>query len=378
MRIFADKAIPALESNLLRILKHDEFSLTLFSDDQFETLNQDTIDVLLIRSPTKINQNTLTNHKIKFIGSATAGIDHLDTVFLDDLGIKWAHAPGCNAWSVVHYVMSALEVIYQEGLGTVSNGVGIIGYGNIGKRLATTLETLKIPFSIYDPYLLDLKKYSLEKVFNHDVITLHVPLTQKGAYPTFHMIDSNELGVLKNKNLINTSRGGVINEAVISNEHYINLVLDVWESEPTVQEEYFNTVFLYTPHIAGYSLDGKENGTKIITERLGIFLGRSLDTRHFETERKFFNAEEIVAFQREYHASSFPRGFFSAQLNLSNQMQAFKLLHQAGNSLSKIRSKHLPRRDFNNYSISGKNLNELELLSKLTLLPKTSMKEPGC
>ncbi|MEY2973213.1 MAG: hypothetical protein RI886_990, partial [Pseudomonadota bacterium] len=244
MRIFADKAIPALESNLLRILKHDEFSLTLFSDDQFETLNQDTIDVLLIRSPTKINQNTLTNHKIKFIGSATAGIDHLDTVFLDDLGIKWAHAPGCNAWSVVHYVMSALEVIYQEGLGTVSNGVGIIGYGNIGKRLATTLETLKIPFSIYDPYLLDLKKYSLEKVFNHDVITLHVPLTQKGAYPTFHMIDSNELGVLKNKSLINTSRGGVINEAVISNEHYINLVLDVWESEPTVQEEYFNTVFL--------------------------------------------------------------------------------------------------------------------------------------
>ena len=227
MRIFADKAIPALESNLLRILKQDEFSLTLFSDDQFETLNQDAIDVLFIRSPTKINENTLTNHDIKFIGSATAGIDHLDTVFLDDLGIKWANAPGCNAWSVVHYVMSALEAIYQEGLGIVSNGVGIIGYGNIGKRLATTLEALKIPFSVYDPFLLDLKKHPIEDVFNHDVITLHVPLTLEGAYPTFHMIDSKELGMLKNKNLINTSRGGVINEAAISEEHHINLVLEI-------------------------------------------------------------------------------------------------------------------------------------------------------
>ena len=365
MHIAADSAIPHLESNLKRVLSEQEFSLSYFKNSEFRTLNQEDIDILLIRSTTKINESTLKSNSIKFIGSATSGIDHIDTKFLERQGIKWAHAPGCNAWSVVHYVMSALEIVYTQGLATVSNGIGIVGYGNIETKLESILKSLSIPYTLYDPIALPSSTESLEDVFDHDVVSLHVPLTKTGDFPTYHMIDSKELKQLEFKTLINTSRGEVINENILDDFTSMNLITDVWEKEPIIEEKFFEKALVYTPHIAGYSLDGKRNGTKIISEALAEFLGKPIADEIVNLPERKFGKEEFLGFQEQYHSCSFPIGLFSADLDLIKLMDLFKKDAEAGLNLSSIRAKHPPRRDFIHYSLLGEKLEDLEILSRL-------------
>ena len=365
MHIVADSAIPHLESSLKRLLSEQEFSLSYFNNSEFRTLNQNDIDILLIRSPTKINEATLKSNSIKFIGSATSGMDHIDTKFLERQGIQWAHAPGCNAWSVVHYVMSALEIIYTQGLATISNGIGIVGYGNIGTKLESVLKVLGIPYTIYDPIALPSSTKSLKDIFDHDVVSLHVPLTKTGEFPTYHMIDSKELQQLEFKTLINTSRGGVINESVLDDFTSMNFIADVWENEPTIEGKFFEKALVYTPHIAGYSLDGKSNGTQIITKALAEFLGKPFADEVINLPERTFGEEEFLGFQEQCHSCSFPIGLFSAELDLIKLMDLFKKDAEAGLNLSSIRAKHPPRRDFIHYSLLGEKLEDLEILSRL-------------
>ena len=365
MRIVADSAIPHLESNLIRVLPEQEFSLSYFKNGEFSSLNQEDIDILLIRSTTKINEVTLKSNSIKFIGSATSGMDHIDTKFLERQGIKWAHAPGCNAWSVVHYVMSALEIIYTQGLATISNGIGIVGYGNIGTKLESVLKALSIPYTLYDPLVLLSSTKSLEDVLDHDVVSLHVPLTNTGQFPTYHMIDHKELQQLEFKTLINTSRGGVINESILDDFPSINLIADVWEKEPTIEEKFFEQALVYTPHIAGYSLDGKCNGTQIISEALAEFLGKTIVDEIADLPERKFGKEEFLRFQEQCHSCSFPVGLFSHELDLIKLMDSFKKDAGAGLNLSSIRAKHPPRRDFIHYSLLGETLEDLKILSRV-------------
>ncbi|MEK9649501.1 MAG: 4-phosphoerythronate dehydrogenase [Gammaproteobacteria bacterium] len=365
MHLAADRAIPDLELNLLKLFDKQEFNITYFQGDEFSYLDQKDIDILLIRSTTKINETTLNNHSIKFIGSVTSGIDHLDINFLKQIGIEWGHAPGCNAWSVVHYVMSALEVIYSQGLGTIGNGVGIVGYGNIGSRLASVLKALRIPYSVFDPFVFSSSSQSIKDALCHDVVTLHVPLSYTGNFPTYHLINRKELEELKFKTLINTSRGGVINESILNEFSSINLILDVWEQEPVIEERFFRESFLYTPHIAGYSIDGKNNGTRMIIQALASFLGRSISNELISIPGKQISKAEFLKFQENFHSYSFPTGLFSKSLDLFEIMYSFKQDFERGESLSSIREKHPPRRDFIHDTFMGEKLENLEILSKL-------------
>jgi len=236
-------------------------------------------DVLLVRSITKVNEGLLSKaDNIKFVGTATIGVDHIDQTYLQSRGIAFSSAPGCNAISVAEYVISSLVVLaerYQLNLFDMT--VGIVGAGNTGTRLTEKLDALGIKYLLCDPLLEcsgDKRTFhSLESVLSCDVISLHVPKTSSGDYPTFHLLDEQRLSQLsKNQILINACRGEVVdNKALLKLKqagHPLKLVLDVWENEPTILEELISYCEITTAHIAGYSFEGKARGTEMLYQAL--------------------------------------------------------------------------------------------------------------
>jgi erythronate-4-phosphate dehydrogenase len=238
-------------------------------------------DILLVRSVTPVNRNLLHGSRVRFVATATIGVDHLDTDYLDAMGIGWSSAPGSNANSVVDYVVSALCRL--EGvLASLLAGarVGIIGMGNVGGRLYQRLDGLGIDCRGFDP-LIPQNRYpvltTLSEVLDCEVICCHTPLTADGLHATHHMIDHGVLSQLKQGTvLINAGRGGVIdNEALLkalSARDDLRVVLDVWEGEPAIDADLLALVNYGTAHIAGYSLEGKLAGTEMIYQACCRFL----------------------------------------------------------------------------------------------------------
>jgi len=242
-----------------------------------EISQQDLVDAdaLLVRTVTQVNKELVGNTSVKFVGSASSGFDHIDKLILEEKGIHFEHAPGCNANAVVDYFFAALawfNLNYQ--VDWQKKTVGIIGAGNVGSRLAARLQKLGMDFSIYDPFLhsdheLAPSFASLENVLQHDIITLHTPLTYTGDYPTHHLLNRKRLAGLKNDALlINACRGEVVdNQAlleILQETSDLKVALDVWELEPGINPALLDKVQIGTPHIAGYSTNGKLNGTRKI------------------------------------------------------------------------------------------------------------------
>ena len=250
-------------------------------------------DALLIRSVTPINAELLEgNDSVKYVGSATIGTDHVDQDYLRQRGIHFSNAAGCSKHSVAQYVLTAifnLRPQYWRGNNSdVSDSqampvkLGIIGLGNIGSTLAGYAADLGWQVLGYDPLLpaSDINNASFEQVLSEsDAISLHVPLTRVGDsdYPTYHLIDKQALAKIANGTiLINSARGPVINEADLlrhlERDTQRQVVLDVFEHEPVVSVELLNQLTIATPHIAGYTLEGKLRGTQIIfDEFLTVF-----------------------------------------------------------------------------------------------------------
>ncbi len=229
--------------------------------------------MLLVRSVTRVDAALLEGSEVKFVASATVGIDHIDTDYLKANNIGFAYAPGSNADSVAEYVLSALCVISGWGKRPLTDlTLGIIGVGNIGSRVFRHAITLGMNVILCDPpknRLLHSELYRpLKEVFERaDIISLHVPLTTAGEDATFQMVNRNFLAsVKKGAVLINTSRGKVVDEAALLDRRKDlgGLVLDVWENEPAINPDLVNVTDIATPHIAGYSFDGKVRGTKAL------------------------------------------------------------------------------------------------------------------
>jgi erythronate-4-phosphate dehydrogenase len=244
-------------------------------------------DVLLVRSITTVDRNLLQNTPIQFVGTATIGTDHIDTAYLREAGIVYASAAGCNAVAVAEYVLTAIARLAIEKAMTFSNStIGIVGAGNIGKRVMRMAHAIGMEVLRNDPPLQRLtgspKYRDLDALMEADFLTLHVPLNMKGVDKTCHLFDNNRLQKLRSDTvLINTSRGPVIdNKALLhwaKKHRQAKLILDVWENEPGINVELLARTSLGTPHIAGYSLEGKINGTQIIYQALCRHLGRSHD-----------------------------------------------------------------------------------------------------
>ncbi len=240
-------------------------------------------DALLVRSVTSVNESLLRGSNVKFVGTCTIGTDHIDQAYLQAQGIGFSSSPGCNAYGVVDYVISALvRLSMQQDFDLSTRCVGVVGVGNVGSRLKARLEAMGIRCLCCDPLHDDQNIPGLvhldELIAESDIISLHTPLTKNGGHPTFHLFNAENLPKLKPGSIfINTSRGAVVDNraltTLLSQRKDITAVMDVWEGEPDISLPLLDHVALATPHIAGYSLDGKINGTRMVYQALCRYFG---------------------------------------------------------------------------------------------------------
>ena len=241
-------------------------------------------DVLLVRSVTKVDRDLLEGSAVRFVGTCTIGTDHLALDYFHQEGIQWSSAPGCNARGVVDYVLGSLLTLAEiEGADLNQRTYGVVGAGEVGGRLVNVLKGLGFNVLVCDPprQAAEGGDYvSLEQIIERcDVISLHTPLDKSAENATWHLLDQQRLNQLKHGTwLINASRGPVIDNnalrEVLSQREDLQAVLDVWEAEPQVDVELADLCVLATPHIAGYSLDGKQRGTAQIYQAFCDFLGQ--------------------------------------------------------------------------------------------------------
>ncbi len=245
-------------------------------------------DALITRTRTRCDRHMLEGTKVRFIASATIGYDHIDTEYCAKEGIAWTNAPGCNAASVRQYLVSTLLYLASEkGLKLKGLTMGVIGVGNVGSRVAKAAEALGIKVLLNDPPRArkegDKEFVSLDEILTRsDIITLHVPLNRGGEDNTFHMVDEEFIRkAKKGVILVNSSRGPVVSEPDlvegIKSGRISDAVLDVYEGEPHINPELHELLSLATPHIAGYSLDGKANGTGMAVSAVSKYFGLGLD-----------------------------------------------------------------------------------------------------
>jgi erythronate-4-phosphate dehydrogenase len=240
-------------------------------------------DMLLVRSVTRVNAELLEGTPVRFVATATSGVDHVDTDYLRARSIEFADAPGSNAESVADYVIAAVllrlaaEERRAEGL-----TVGIIGCGQVGSRVAQKCDALGMCCVLNDPPLQDAtgdpRYVDIDAALDADVVTLHVPLTDGGQYPTRHLIDTTRLQRMRpDALLINTARGGVVDESALLRHLYarsaMQAVIDCWENEPGISRKLLARAVLATAHIAGYSYDGKLRATEMIYQAACRFVG---------------------------------------------------------------------------------------------------------
>ena len=274
MKIVVDDKIPYI-SEKLTLLADEVVALRgvdITADDVKDA------DALVVRTRTRCNEQLLKNSRVEFVATATIGFDHIDTAYMERAGIHWTNCPGCNAASVAQYVECSLLLLEREkGLFLRQSTIGIVGCGHVGSKVKAVAERLGMRVLVCDPPLEQktANSYvSLDVIEREsDVITFHVPLTRDGEYATIHMADNAFFHrVPRVPYIINTSRGEVVdNDALLAalNEGRVrDAVIDVWEHEPQLNLQLLQRVFIGTPHIAGYSADGKVNADNMVIDAL--------------------------------------------------------------------------------------------------------------
>lgn len=266
MKIIIDDKIPYMQEALREIAVEDIYKkgADICSSDVRDA------DALIVRTRTRCDERLLAGSTVKFIATATIGYDHLDTAYLDKAGIAWTNCPGCNASSVAQYVRSVLLLLADEqGLNLSEATLGVVGCGHVGSLVCKVGSELGMRVLVCDPPLGNPGFVSMAEIEQQaDVITFHVPLTDTGRYATRHMADEAFFSRLWRKPfVINSSRGGVIDEKAL--HHALDsgkvsqAIIDTWENEPLIDLTLLNKVYIGTPHIAGYSADGKANATNM-------------------------------------------------------------------------------------------------------------------
>ncbi|WP_333494401.1 4-phosphoerythronate dehydrogenase PdxB [Kluyvera sp. CHPC 1.251] len=330
-------------------------------------------DALMVRSVTKVNEALLGDKAIKFVGTATAGTDHVDQPWLAQAGIGFSAAPGCNAIAVVEYVFSALLMLAErDGFALADRTVGIVGVGNVGGRLHKRLEALGIKTLLCDPPRADNGDEgdfrSLDElVAEADVITFHTPLYKEGQYKSLHLADETLIRRLKPGTiLINACRGPVVDNAALLKcleaGQKLSVVLDVWEPEPDLNLALLDNVDLGTSHIAGYTLEGKARGT----------------TQVFEAYSQFIGQPQEVALSTLLPAPEFGRISLHGPLDQPTLKRLVHLVYDvrrddaplrkvAGipGEFDKLRKNYLERREWSSLTVECDDADAAELLQKL-------------
>lgn len=278
MKIIIDDKIPYIREAVTKIAEQ----VTYVSGRDFTPELVRDADALIIRTRTYCNRELLEGSRVKFIATATIGYDHIDTEYCLQAGINWTNAPGCNSESVAQYLQSTLILLQSMHLKDLHElSIGIVGVGNVGRKVAKIAQDLGIKVLLNDLPREENESTgefsSLKRIAEEcDIISFHVPLYRNGKYKTFHLADADFFKSLRRKPvIINTSRGEVIETEALLNaidqELISDVVIDVWEHEPDINHDVLKKAFIATPHIAGYSADGKANATRMSLEAICHF-----------------------------------------------------------------------------------------------------------
>ncbi|WP_069130436.1 4-phosphoerythronate dehydrogenase [Rhodohalobacter halophilus] len=299
VQILADQYLKYLDELLPK-----EAELTRFDPAKGLPDNVTRYDALLIRTVTPINPPTLPEAgNLQFIGTATAGTDHVDREHLTRLGIEFSQSEGCNANAVAEYVLTVLyRWAEKTSTDLMKKSVGIVGCGHTGGAVIRLLKNLGITYLAYDPPKAKIdpnfSSVSVDELLTSDILTFHTPLTMIGNNPTNHL-GGREWLQHGFELIVNASRGGVIDEAALHDLHQQkvihNYVLDVWEDEPNFRDRIAKKAFIATPHIAGYSVESKFRASKIVLSRLLNFFNLDINPKaepeRFEPGEFTFNPE---------------------------------------------------------------------------------------
>ena len=284
MNIVIDSNIVLLKESL-----ESDFNVMTFDGGELtpQFLSETNAEVLFVRSTTNCDVFLLGDTNVRFVGTATAGIDNLDLEFLEKNNIKWTNAAGSNSISVAEYVTLAINSWCTENNKDISElKLGIVGFGNVGSKVGKIFQNLCKEVLVTDPYKdntgsVNANLCSIEELLSRsDIITFHTPLVSDGEHPTYKLLDLNKVDLIsKDALIINAARGGVIDEYALklSNHNPKNLIFDVWENEPEIDSEFAASLFIATPHIAGHSFEGKLRGTLNMLQSLEIYLGKRID-----------------------------------------------------------------------------------------------------
>ena len=278
MKVIVDNKIPFIKEAIEKIADEVVYAP---GKDFTPSLVKDA-DALIIRTRTRCNRELLAGSQVKFIATATIGFDHIDTEYCHEADITWTNAPGCNSASVAQYLHSSLILLQkQKGINLSEATIGIIGVGNVGSKVAEVAQELGMHILLND---LPREEKEGKQQFSSlqslaeqcAILTFHVPLYKEGKYRTFHLADTNFFRSLKRKPvIINTSRGEVIETGALlealDNKSISDAIIDVWEHEPEINRELLEKVIIGTPHIAGYSADGKANATRMSLDAICKF-----------------------------------------------------------------------------------------------------------
>ncbi len=331
-------------------------------------------DAIVTRTRTICNEKLLSGSSVKFIATATIGYDHIDTRYCDDNGIKWTNAPGCNSKSVEEYLASTLMVLAErKNIQLKDLCIGVVGVGNVGSKVARISELFGMKVLLNDPpreraegsaTLVSLKQVMDEA----DIITLHVPLNMKGEDSTFHLGNEAFFSGLKRKPiLINSCRGEVVNtmavKAALKSSQISGFVCDCWENEPDIDLELLAMTEIVTPHIAGYSKDGKAIGTEMSVYAISKYFNLRLENWHpsgielpekpvFELDGAGLSEQQIIS-----KAILHTYDIRNDEADFRNDPSKFE----------QLRGDYPTRREFPAFTIAPKNISEgtLEILKKL-------------
>jgi erythronate-4-phosphate dehydrogenase len=331
-------------------------------------------DALITRTRTRCDRNLLKDSRVKIVASATIGYDHLDTEWLQSKGIRWVNAPGCNSGSVTQYMVSVLICLAgKHSLDLSSLTLGVVGVGNVGSKVVRAAKSLGMKVLQNDPPrqrregltdFLPLETLIAES----DILTLHVPLNLEGEDNTFHLVNSSNLHRMKkNSILINTSRGAVVDNAalreILSDRKLLAAVLDVWEGEPAVDRRLLELVDIATPHIAGYSVDGKANATINSVREVSSFLGLPLSDWRPDTLPE--PAEPVIDLTSDPRIKTVADMVSTAVRHTFTVEDDDLLFRSDPGNFEYLRDNYRIRREFSSYTVKSDDTETRKILSNL-------------
>ena len=366
MKIIADKNIPYLKGVVENFGDVTYLSGADFSHDTIKDA-----DTLIVRTVTRFDESILKGTNVKLICSATIGYDHIDTGYCDKHGIAWTNAPGCNSGSVQQYIISSLITIAKkQGFDLKDKTIGVVGIGNVGEKVAKACEILGMKVLLNDPPRQrldgDIGFVGLKTIMDEaDIITFHTPLIKEGEDRTHHLANSDFFHSLKKKPIIiNSARGGIIDTSAIkdaiSRELISGAIIDCWENEPQIDLEYMDLVDIATPHIAGYSTNGKANATRMSLESIADFYGLNKEPILQVKEPSPINP--LIDLNNYFHSDN---RVYDAILNTYNPLGDFVPLKKSPSSFKQLRNEYPFRWEYFAYTVLNASDEEWKILDAL-------------